>query len=293
MTSDSDNRGQELLDLVRWQLHFGARCPGTNPHTLFREALFQWLGNRALRLGNRNLTVRRQEFTVTLYGRRVSCSNLMALLESRTDKRSGTLLLGTHFDTRPIADREHDTLKSKTPIPGANDGGSGTAVLLHLLDQISSESFSRDILFVFFDAEDVGNLDGNRFAMGSRHFADHPDPVSPEEVIILDMVGGRNMIMNIDAHIYHHRESLRLTGHIMKLAGSLNLTAFERTKKNKTRFIVSDHIPFLLKGIPSCVLIDIDYPEWHTQRDLPDAMSPESLVMIEDLLLSYLKGFRS
>jgi len=249
LTSESDNRGQELLDLVRWQLYFGARCPGTNPHVHFREALFQRLRNRSLRLGNRSFTVSRQEFAITLYGRLVSCSNLMALL------------------------------------------GSGTAVLLHLLDQISSESFSRDIEFVFFDAEDVGNLDGNRFAMGSRHFADHADPVLPEEVIILDMVGGRNMIMNIDAHIYHHRASLQLTERITKLAGRLNLTPFERTKKNKTRYIVSDHIPFLLKGIPSCVLIDIDYPEWHTQRDLPDAMSPESLVMIEDLLLSYLKDY--
>ena len=260
---------------------------------LFREALFQRLSSRSLRLGNRPLKVFRQEFMVTLNGRRVSCSNLIGLLESRAVKKSGALLLGTHFDTRPIADREQDILKSKTPIPGANDGGSGTAVLLHLLDQISSESFSRDILFVFFDAEDVGDLDGNRFAMGSRYFADHPHPVSPEEVIIVDMVGGRDMIMNIDAHIYHHRASLRLTGHILKLAERLNLVPFKRTKQDKNRYIVCDHIPFLLKGIPSCVLIDIDYPEWHTHRDLPDAMSPESLVIIEDLLLSYLKGFRS
>ena len=42
------------------------------------------------------------------------------------------------------------------------------------------------------------------------------------------------------------------------------------------------------RGYPARVLIDIDYPEWHTHRDLPDAMSGESLVLMEDLLLAYL-----
>jgi len=42
--------------------------------------------------------------------------------------------------------------------------------------------------------------------------------------------------------------------------------------------------------LPTCVLIDIDYPEWHTQRDLPEAMSGESLAMMEDLLIAFAFG---
>jgi hypothetical protein len=295
LTSESDRRGQELFDLVRWQLGFGARCPGTPAHELFREALFH-------RIKSLTSQTFRQDFTVPLNGRAAACCNIVALLASDSTEtrgvnrpglaRPGPLLLGTHFDTRPIADRDRDPSKRKTPILGANDGGSGTAVLLHLLERIGSDRFSRDILFAFFDAEDVGDLDGNQFAMGSRFFAAHPLPVAPEEVIVLDMVGGRNMIMNIDAHIHYHGASLQLTGRVLNLARSLNLMPFIKGKRDKTRYIVCDHIPFLLSGIPSCVLIDIDYPEWHTHRDLLQAMSPESLVMVEDLMMRYLQAFR-
>ncbi len=293
LTSESDRRGRELFELVQWQLDFGARCPGTPAHALFIEALYK----RLERLAPQTF---RQGFTVPLMGRATACCNLVALIGSNsTGKRGprglarpGPLLLGTHFDTRPIADRDHDPSKRRTPILGANDGGSGTALLLHLLERIRSDYFSRDILFAFFDAEDVGDLDGNQFAMGSRFFAAHPLPLLPEEVIILDMVGGQDMIMNIDAHIYYHKPSLQLTGQILNLAKRLNLAPFLKGKRNKTRYIVCDHIPFLLSGIPSCVMIDIDYPEWHTHRDLLQAMSPESLVAVEDLMLLYLQAFR-
>jgi glutaminyl-peptide cyclotransferase len=280
----SAQRGAELIDLVEWQVRFRPRYPGSKEHRLFRKALFERLASRADRAFQ-------QDFEITLDGRSTSCSNLIGIRESREASRRGPLLLGTHFDTRAVADREQDPLQSKIPILGANDGGSGTAVLLHLMDLIRLQVFDRDILFVLFDAEDVGELSGNRFAMGSRYFAEHPVPSLPEEVIILDMVGGRDMIMNIDAHIYHHRASRLLTEAILKLAYRMNLAPFKANRREKVRYIVCDHIPFLLRGIPSCLLIDIDYPEWHTQRDLPEAMSSDSLVMIEDLLLNYLSRY--
>ena len=54
------------------------------------------------------------------------------------------------------------------------------------------------------------------------------------------------------------------------------------------KYIVSDHYPFVRSGVASCILIDIDYPQWHTQDDLPGALSPESLGITEEALKLFL-----
>jgi hypothetical protein len=283
-SSNRCERGEELIELVKWQIGFGARVPGSVAHRQFTTALKQRLAIKVQELHE-------QSFTITLSGEPVLCTNLFGVLRSPRRPLGPTrppLLLGTHFDTRPIADNEEAPALRQRPILGANDGGSGTAILIHLLDLIERTILERDIILAFFDAEDVGGIDGNLFSMGSRYMVVHPPIELPREVIILDMVGGRDMIMNIDAHIYHHNASRALTEKIRGLAAEIGLRPFLRQKRAKTRYIICDHIPFLMKGIPSCLLIDLDYPEWHTQRDLPEAMSGESLAAIEELILTYL-----
>ena len=270
------------MSLVHWQVGFGRRYPGSREHKLFRAALCECLESKV------NL-FHCQDFQVSLQGKQAACANLIGVFKAGGTPERGPLLLGTHFDTRKLADNEEDPSKRNEPILGANDGGSGTAILLHLLNILGRMKFNRDILIVLFDAEDVGNIESNRFSMGARYYARHEAP--PEEVLILDMVGGRNMMMNVDAHILHHEGSRRLTEQIFSLASLKQYKPFIHHQKDKTRYIICDHIPFLTNGIPSCVLIDIDYPEWHTQRDLPAAMSADSLVMIEDLVLAFLSQF--
>ena len=41
--------------------------------------------------------------------------------------------------------------------------------------------------------------------------------------------------------------------------------------------ILDDHIPFAQRGIPAVLMIDFDYPYWHTLQDTPDKVSAESL----------------
>jgi Zn-dependent M28 family amino/carboxypeptidase len=199
----------------------------------------------------------------------------------------GPLLVGTHFDSRVIGDRERDPAVRSRPIPGANDGGSGTAVLLHLLEHLPKAGPTRDLLVTFFDAEDVGNIEGYEFSEGARRLAAAPVPFEPAEVLVIDMIGGRDLVLDIDANIRHHEPSRRLTREIFGLAASLGMGPFSAPKARKHKYIISDHYPFYERGLPACVLIDIDYPEWHTQGDLPEAMSGESLAMIEDLLLAF------
>ena len=273
------------MDLVGWQLSFGVRHPGAEGHARFREALAEHLQARF------DETII-QQFSINLNSRQSPCANFIVRLAAKKlpeeSAPKGPLLLGTHFDTRLTADREEDEALRGQPILGANDGGSGTSVLLHLADQLKEHRPSRDVYLAFFDAEDVGDIEGYPFSVGAAVYTSRPLPSAPQEVIILDMVGGKGMTLNIDRHIYRYPHSRVLTEKIWRLARIKGIHPVYREKPTKLKYIICDHSPFQMRGYPACVLIDIDYPEWHTHRDLPDAMSGESLVLMEDLLLAYL-----
>jgi len=233
-----------------------------------------------------------QEFSLDFRGRSLPCRNGVGLFRARRPEQ-GPLLLGTHYDCRFRADREPDPSRREEPIPGANDGGSGTAVLLHMLPGLAREPLRRDVQAAFLDAEDLGNIDGKEFALGAERLAANPvGDSSPAEAVILDMVGGRDMVLDLDAHVLDSPPSRRLTSEIFRLGITRGWMPFVRDKKDRLKYIISDHTPFARRGIPACILIDIDYPQWHTQADLPQAMSAESLGIIEEALWLFLRGQR-
>ncbi|NIQ56304.1 MAG: M28 family peptidase, partial [Gammaproteobacteria bacterium] len=73
-----------------------------------------------------------------------------------------------HWDTRPTADNEDDPELVDRPIPGANDGASGVAVLLQLADVLSRHSPPIGVDLILFDGEDWGP---GEMYLGSRYFA--------------------------------------------------------------------------------------------------------------------------
>ncbi|MGB9302049.1 MAG: M28 family peptidase, partial [Anaerolineae bacterium] len=96
------------------------------------------------------------------------------------------VILGAHYDTRPVADRDRE--HANQPIIGGNDGASGVAVLLELADVLAPEELEHEVWLAFFDGEDSGNLQGWPFCVGSSHMAAHL-AVNPAYVIVVDMVG--------------------------------------------------------------------------------------------------------
>jgi hypothetical protein len=107
-------------------------------------------------------------------------------------------------------------------------------------------------------------------------------------MVALDMVGGRDMVLDIDAYSLAHPSSLKLTRHVFRLGLEQGWEPFTRDKPERVKYIVSDHYPFVRRGTASCILIDIDYPQWHTQGDLPGALSAESLGITEAALKLFL-----
>jgi glutaminyl-peptide cyclotransferase len=287
LNSSKPQRSKAFSELITWQCGFGPRHPGAHGHRPFVEAL----GGRMERGGLDE--VLRQDFRIEFLGDRPLCTNLIGVRRSPAGpSRPGPLLIGAHFDSRARADNEPDEDLRVLPIPGANDGGSGVAVILQLMPRIARTAYDRDIHLVLFDAEDVGNISGREFAEGARHLAAHPFPETPERVIVLDLVGGAGLTFDIDLHLFQTPGSLAWAREIFALAQEKEFAPLLASKPDKNKAIIADHYPFHRKGIPAFVFIDIDYPEWHTLADAPTAVSGESLVMMEDFLIALLERYR-
>ena len=107
----------------------------------------------------------------------------------------------------------------------------------------------------------------------------HFSGTKPEKVIIVDMVGDRNLNINIEYFSYHN--SPALVNEIWNTAKELDFSEFH-TKIEKA--IEDDHIPFLNAGFNAVDIIDFDYPFWHTLQDTPDKCSSHSLYVVGQTL---------
>ncbi len=198
--------------------------------------------------------------------RGITCRNILA------QRGSGPLLLlGAHYDSRRQADHDPDPNKQHEPVPAANDGASGVAVLLELARVVRPEAFGRTVQLAFLDAEDDGDLDGWEWTVGSNYLATHL-AVRPVAVVILDMIGDTNL----DVY-YESNSTPALRESVWAAAARQGFTQFIPREKYG---MLDDHSPFLAQGIPAVDVIDFDYPPWHTTGDTLDKISATSLAIV-------------
>jgi glutaminyl-peptide cyclotransferase len=188
------------------------------------------------------------------------------------------IILGAHYDSRFFADRDPNPQRQKDPVPGANDGASGVAVLLEL-GRTLPVGLEKQIWLCFFDAEDNGNISGYDWILGSQAFVASLTEY-PDSVVIVDMIGDK------DLNIFIERNSDReLVDEIWQTAELLGKHQFIFEEKYS---ILDDHTPFLSIGIPAAVIIDFDYPYWHTTADTIDKVSNESLAAVGETIYTWL-----
>ena len=192
------------------------------------------------------------------------------------------IILGAHYDSRFLADKELDSTKRTLPVPGANDGASGVAILLELartLPEVDGE-----IWLVFFDAEDNGNIPGWDWILGSTAFVELLTQ-APDAAVILDMVGDADL----NIHLERNSDPV-ISSEIWQQAAELGYgDIFIPTPKYS---ILDDHSPFLRAGIPAVDIIDFDYPYYHTTSDTPDKVSAESLKAVGDTIIAWLVNMK-
>lgn len=269
--------GDSAFVYLEQQCDIGPRYPGSPGH----RALRRYIVNRLERYGA-NVSLQPFEAVLTT-GDTLRLVNIIGNYNREAKRR---ILLGAHYDTRPRAERDPDPSKRHMPIPGANDGASGVAVLLECARLFDAVRPPIGVDLVFFDGEDYGEEGVPAdYILGSAHFADNLKGYRPSAVIIVDMVGERNAEIKVE--IYSATYSALLVDDLFTIAEQLGIDAFERTKGYP---IIDDHLPFIRAGIPAVVLIDFDYPYWHTLEDTPDKCSPESLGAVGMVLLEYIWG---
>lgn len=189
------------------------------------------------------------------------------------------VIIGAHYDTRKRADQ--DPTSPNAPVPGADDGASGVAVLIELARTLNRAKLQNQVALVFFDAEDNGGLDGWDWIAGSTYFAQHLE-TRPILVVVVDMIG------DTDQQIYWERNSSPVWNQrIWQVAASLGYSAHLIAQPKYA--MLDDHTPFLSAGIPAVDMIDFDYPYWHTTADTADKVAPASLERVGRTLQVFLE----
>jgi Zn-dependent M28 family amino/carboxypeptidase len=207
--------------------------------------------------------------------REVQCRNIIG------KRGSGPrIIVGAHYDSRRYADQDPDQARRTFPVPAANDGASGVAVLLELARVIQPEEFGREVWLAAFDAEDNGDLDGWEWTVGSAYMADHLGE-APQAVIVLDMIG------DADLQIYFETNSDEpIRQAIWDIAAELGYASFVP----QNRFsMLDDHTPFLRRGYRAVDIIDFNYPAWHTTADTLDKISAASLEAVGRTIETWLR----
>ena len=210
-------------------------------------------------------------------------TNIWASFINKTTKaNAGRIMLGAHWDTRPRSDQEESLAKQKIPTPGANDGASGVAVLLELARIFAINPPPVTVDLVFFDLEDMGNINNLPFSIGAKEFIARNPFYRPSAGVILDMVCDKNL--SIPKELYSKTQAEELLARIWRIAKAQNATVF---KDKDGTYIQDDHIPFLDAGIPVVDLIHYPFPNyWHTSKDTLDKCSSQSLQQVGNVISS-------
>lgn len=270
--------GERAYALLKELCLMGPRCHGS----VEKERAEKWIADR-MRACGAEVSVHEFKHLPLHATGEATFRNIVAKFRPAETKR---VLLGTHYDTRSWADKDRDPEKRLYPISGANDGGSGTAVLLALAEAWKTAPPAMGVDVIFFDGEDFGRQGewGDYFLGSTAWVTDHPD-YKPEWGVILDMVG--------DAHLTIRKEQHSLEGApkvVERLWAAAKVVGAKSFLDETQQTIMDDHTTFLKKGIPVALLIDFDYPWFHTDDDTPDKCSAASLGQVGNVLFEAMKG---
>ena len=233
-----------------------------------------------------------QKFRVRhpLTGEPVPMANLLVRWHPERRER---ILLCAHYDTRPLPDRDpNPRLRREGVFIGANDGGSGVALLMEMAHEIGDLQTKYGVDFCLFDGEElVYDSDRDPYFLGSEWFARQyvarPQGFTYRWGVLLDMVGDADLQLYQEKNSMYWPDTRPLVIDIWNTAERLGVKEFIPRRKHEIR---DDHIKLHnIGGIPCCDIIDFDYPHWHTTGDTVDKCSALSLAKVGWVVTEWLK----
>ena len=279
--------GQAAYAMVKTQVAFGPRVPGTEGWRKTGD----WIVAQLKQLGDSVIEQRWEHVTPT--GDTIPMRNIIAHIAPSNGQR---VLYVTHWDTRPTADNDPVLGNRKLPIPGANDGASGVALLLQVAAALKKTPPTVGVDLLFVDGEDYGDFTtwsdsakNPNVLIGSTYYAAHMDTTNkPLYGVLWDMIGDKNL------DIYQEQNSSQaapeVVSRVWQTAKQLGYSKYFLNAQGEA--LIDDHVPFLDRGVHVIDVIDYNYgpkdamhPDgWHhTLEDTPDKVSAKSLQIVGDV----------
>jgi Zn-dependent M28 family amino/carboxypeptidase len=281
---------------VEQQVKFTPRVPNTKAHKDCATFLINTLKMYAD-------TVLTQPLKIKAYnGTLLNGQNIIGIFNPEAQKR---VLLAAHWDSRPYADHDPDSENWRTPIDGANDGASGVGVLLEIARQLHLKSPKIGIDIIFFDLEDYGepnddrfNYTGENWCLGSQAWAKNPHTKNYKAKygILLDMVSGKNAMFTKEGFSRQYAPDI-----LDKVWNRANYLGFSSYFQNKDTYpILDDHFYVnKIRNIPMINIIEWSSSTehgfnkyWHTINDNMDNINKETLYVVGTVVLSVVYGER-
>jgi len=253
------------MQYVREVVAFGPRPIGSEAHKKLEAYLEAHV---------KGATIEHDDFTASTPEGSFPIHNLIAKFPGT---KPGAVVIATHYDT----------VMSVKNFVGANDGGSGTGLLLELANQLrGARRNGYSVWLVWLDGEEaVRQWSDTDSLYGSRHLAEKwqkDGTISQLKAFLLaDMIGDADLNIDRDQNSTPWLEDL-----IYEAASKLGYQSHFFARRLA---VGDDHIPFAKHGVPVADLIDFDYGYnnvfWHTPRDTLDKLSPKSLEITGEVLL--------
>ena len=262
--------GKAALDRVNELVALGPRPVGSEAHRKMERIIID-------QLKAAGVSVDEDRFTTDTPDGPVAMNNISGRIPGRGGPSARTIILATHYDTK---------IETKFQFVGANDGGSGTGLLLALAPLIAKRGFVHNVWLVFLDGEEAFHeWTATDSVYGSRHLAaqlqSNGGVPKIGAFILLDMIGDKNLGILRDSN-----STPWLRDVVWKVAGRLGYSKYFLSTGTAME---DDHVPLLQAGVPSVDLIDFDYgPDqsyWHTAKDTADKLSAQSLGIVGEVAL--------
>ena len=214
-----------------------------------------------------------EAFDATTPHGRLPMANVVAVIQGR---RPDVILIAGHYDTKWFRD---------ITFVGANDGGSSAGLLIELARRLRERQREYTYWVAWFDGEEAReSWTATDSLYGSRRMAAELGKSRrlPSAMIVADMIGDRDLGIRREAG-----STPWMTDVIWSSAARLGYTAHFLPE---SLAVEDDHAPFVRLGVPAALLIDFDFPPWHTPEDTLDKVSAKSLEIVGKVILDSLPG---
>ena len=275
--------GGHAFSYLEQQMQFGPRIPNTAAHQRTGDWILAQLRTRAD-------TVAVQPIThVTRQGDTLHLRNFFAGFRPAAAER---VLFLAHWDTRPHADQSQNLGQQRLPVPGANDGASGVAVLLGVADALKAKPPAVGVDLLFADGEDYGDFarDSDDVLIGSRYFAAHQPPgYPPLYAVLFDMVGDKDLRIGYEGN--SQAFAPEVVDRVWRTAFDLGYGRYFIPQVEST--LTDDHVALQKAGIHAIDVVDFNYGPgnsyWHTTDDTIDKVSAASLQIVGDVAVALVR----